>query len=152
MISRSGPILRRVWYKQTKTDLVATIALSAVAVDARRAQRVQQAADKLRAGGSNVDEGFRLRGCPRRLADTRRVRSSHPTHRRRAGLSHTRCDIRRAHPCGCRRSHRRLSRGTRHRQQRLAFTRKRSTARRPLRYRFSTPIVFQPSVTVSQWR
>ena len=52
----------RVWYKPTKTDLVATIALSPAAIDALRAQRAQQAADKLRAGGYYVDEGFVFAG------------------------------------------------------------------------------------------
>lgn len=52
----------RVWYKPTKTDLVATIALSPAAIDALRAQRAQQAAEKLRAGGYYVDEGFVFAG------------------------------------------------------------------------------------------
>ncbi len=51
-------IPRKSWYKATKTDKVATIALSGEAVAALRAQRAQQAAEKLQAGAAYVDEGF----------------------------------------------------------------------------------------------
>ena len=46
------------WYKSTKTDSVAQIALSNFAIEALRAQRVQQAKDKLASGEFFVDEGF----------------------------------------------------------------------------------------------
>lgn len=48
----------KTWYKSTKTDSVAQIALSDFAIEALRAQRVQQARDKLAAGEFFVDEGF----------------------------------------------------------------------------------------------
>jgi len=48
----------KTWYKPTKTDLVATIALSDLAVDALRSRRATQAAEKLRAGEFYVDEDF----------------------------------------------------------------------------------------------
>jgi integrase len=48
----------RKWLKGTKTNLVADVPLSDHAVEALRAQRVQQAKDKLAAGPFYEDEGF----------------------------------------------------------------------------------------------
>lgn len=48
----------RKWLKDTKTHLVARIALSEIAIAALRAQRVQQAKDKLAAGPLYDDQGF----------------------------------------------------------------------------------------------
>lgn len=48
------------WYKSTKTGSVAQVALSDFAIEALRAQRVQQSKDKLVAGGFFVDKGFLL--------------------------------------------------------------------------------------------
>ncbi|MHB1549594.1 MAG: tyrosine-type recombinase/integrase [Vulcanimicrobiaceae bacterium] len=48
----------RTWYKATKTERVARIALSDHAVEALRVQRVQQAKDKLAAGPHYDDQGF----------------------------------------------------------------------------------------------
>ncbi len=53
-----GQIPGATWYKSTKTDSVAQIALSDFAIEALRAQRVQQAKDKLAAGEFFVDDGF----------------------------------------------------------------------------------------------
>jgi len=46
------------WYKSTKTDSVAQVALSDFAIEALRSQRVQQAKDKLAAGQFYIDDGF----------------------------------------------------------------------------------------------
>jgi len=51
-------IPRRSWYKATKTEKVATIALSAEAVAALRAQRARQAAEKLRIGAAYIDDEY----------------------------------------------------------------------------------------------
>ena len=51
-------ISKRIWYKSTKTDLVATIALSDFAVDALRSQRALQAKERLAAGQFYDDLGF----------------------------------------------------------------------------------------------
>jgi len=49
---------RRTWYKSTKTDNIAQIALSEHAIEALKAQRVQQAKDKLAIGPHYNDQGF----------------------------------------------------------------------------------------------
>ncbi len=51
-------IPKRTWYKSTKTDLVATIALSKLALDALRSQRALQAKEPLAAGAVYDDLGF----------------------------------------------------------------------------------------------
>jgi integrase len=48
----------RTWYKATKTESVAKIALSDIALEALRSQRVQQAKDKLAAGELYSDLGY----------------------------------------------------------------------------------------------
>jgi integrase len=53
-----GQVPGRTWYKATKTESVARIALSEIALEALRAQRVRQAKDKLAAGEFYRDEGF----------------------------------------------------------------------------------------------
>lgn len=53
-----GQVPKRTWYKATKTERVARIALSDHALEALRAQRVQQAKDKLLAGQLYDDQGF----------------------------------------------------------------------------------------------
>ncbi len=53
-----GQVPGRTWYKSTKTDSVAQIALSEIAVDVLQSQRVQQAKDKLAAGALYDDQGF----------------------------------------------------------------------------------------------
>ncbi len=75
------------WYKSTKTDSVAAVALSDFALEALRAQRVQQAKDKLAAGAMYDDQGFvfatELGGLPSPGAISHAVRRI----ARRAGLS-----------------------------------------------------------------
>ena len=51
-------IPKRTWYKSTKTDLVATIALSELATDALRSQRALHAKECLAAGQFYDDLGF----------------------------------------------------------------------------------------------
>lgn len=51
-------IPKRTWYKSTKTDLVASIALSELAVEALRSQRALQAKERLAAGPLYEDLGF----------------------------------------------------------------------------------------------
>jgi integrase len=53
-----GQVPGKTWYKATKTESVARIALSDHALEALKSQRVQQAKDKLAAGALHVDEGF----------------------------------------------------------------------------------------------
>jgi integrase len=53
-----GQVPKRTWYKTTKTERAARIALSDHALEALRAQRVQQAKDKLLAGPVYDDQGF----------------------------------------------------------------------------------------------
>ena len=53
-----GQVPKRTWYKATKADRVARIALSDHALEALHAQRSQQAKDKLVAGGLYDDQGF----------------------------------------------------------------------------------------------
>ncbi len=48
----------KTWYKSTKTDSVAAVALSDFALEALRAQRLQQAKDKLAVGAMYDDQGF----------------------------------------------------------------------------------------------
>jgi integrase len=77
----------KTWYKSTKTDSVAAVALSDFALEALRAQRVQQAKDKLAAGATYDDQGFvfatELGGLPSPGAISHAVRRI----ARRAGLS-----------------------------------------------------------------
>ncbi len=77
----------KTWYKSTKTDSVAAVALSDFALEAIRAQRVQQAKDKLAAGAMYDDQGFvfatDLGGLPSPGAISHAVRRI----ARRAGLS-----------------------------------------------------------------
>jgi integrase len=53
-----GQVPKRTWYKATKTERVARIALSDHALEALRVQRIQQAKDKLAAGPHYDDQGF----------------------------------------------------------------------------------------------
>jgi integrase len=53
-----GQVPQRTWYKATKTERVARIALSDHALEALRVQRVQQAKDKLLAGPPYDDQEF----------------------------------------------------------------------------------------------
>ncbi len=53
-----GQVPKRSWYKATKTERVARIALSDHAIEALRAQRALQAADKREAGALYDDQGF----------------------------------------------------------------------------------------------
>jgi integrase len=53
-----GQVPKRTWYKATNTERVCRIALSDHALEALRAQRVQQAKDKLGSGPHYDDQGF----------------------------------------------------------------------------------------------
>jgi integrase len=53
-----GLIPGKTWYKSTKTESVARVALSDIAIEALRSQRARQAKDKLAAGAFYQDAAF----------------------------------------------------------------------------------------------